>query len=381
MITNKIKFTNSGNSLFYATVKQRVDEYFNSKKLSIHANANMWFKAGFYITGFLITYFLLLFAQAPLSVHLGLALLLGIFAALIGFNVCHDAIHNSFSSNPKVNKALGFIFNILGANPYVWGLTHNLAHHTYTNISGHDEDIDVAPGLLRLCNADPVNKLQTFQHYYAFFLYSFSMLSWVFRKDYKKFFQTHIGQHKNNHPKIQYFNLFFYKILYYTLFIMLPIFIMEYAWWQILIGFTAMLLIQGLVLGLVFQLAHVVEGTDFPSPNDAGKMEEAWAVHQLRTTANFSSESKIAAFICGGLNRQIEHHIFPKICHIHYPEISKIVKSTALEFNLPYNENSTFLKALASHYRMLKVFGRDAFRLEKLKHTKSDFKMTWQSQK
>jgi linoleoyl-CoA desaturase len=121
-------------------------------------------------------------------------------------------------------------------------------------------------------------------------------------------------------------------------------------------------LAQGLVLGLVFQLAHVVEGTAFPEVDVNGNIDEVWAIHQMYTTADFSRKSPIAAFLCGGLNMQIEHHLFPKVCHIHYPQLSVIVQSTAEEFNIPYIENKTFLQALGSHYRMLKKFGYDEFK-------------------
>ncbi len=117
-------------------------------------------------------------------------------------------------------------------------------------------------------------------------------------------------------------------------------------------------------MGLVFQLAHVVEGTDFPVPNEQGNMEEAWANHQMRTTANFAAGSKLASFLLGGLNRQIEHHLFPKVCHVHYPQIAKIVKQTALEFDLPYIESPTFMAALKSHYRLLRKFGKEAYQLQ-----------------
>ena len=127
-----------------------------------------------------------------------------------------------------------------------------------------------------------------------------------------------------------------------------------------MIGFLVLHFAQGLTMGLVFQLAHVVEGTSFPVPNKSGKMEEAWAEHQMRTTANFATHNKLSAFFLGELNRQIEHHLFPKVCHIHYGEISVIVKITALEFNLPYNENKTFLSALRSHFIILKKFAKEA---------------------
>lgn len=360
-MTKKVKFTNTNKSTFYATLRKRVDTYFEDQNLSIYANGAMWFKALFFLGSFTAFYFMILLGDFSIYFKLVLAVLLGMFGAFVGFNICHDAIHKSFSKNALVNKSFSFLFSLIGASAYVWSICHNIVHHTYTNISGHDEDIDVAPGLIRFCEKEPVNKIQRYQHFYAFGLYSLAMLSWVFRKDYKKFFQTKIGCQVANHPRIEYFNLFFFKFLYYFLFIILPFIVLDLPWWQFLIGFLTMQFAQGLVLGLVFQLAHVVEGTNFPHPNEEGNIEEAWAAHQMMTTANFSVNSKVAAFFCGGLNRQIEHHLFPKICHIHYPAIGKIVRETALEFDLPYIENSTFLIALGSHYRMLRKLGKEAY--------------------
>jgi linoleoyl-CoA desaturase len=237
-------------------------------------------------------------------------------------------------------------------------------HHTYTNIPGHDEDIEVAPGIIRLSPLDKINKFQKYQHIYGFLVYGLASLFWVFRKDYKKFFQKTIGDSWDNtkHPSIEYFNLFFFKFLYYFLFIGLPLYVLPITVGQFALGFLMMHLAQGLVLGLVFQLAHVVEGTAFPEVDAHGNIDEVWAIHQMYTTADFSRKSPIAAFICGGLNMQIEHHLFPKVCHIHYPALSSIVQSTAEEFNIPYIENKTFFQALGSHYRMLKKFGYDEFK-------------------
>jgi linoleoyl-CoA desaturase len=361
----KVKFTNANKCTFYATLRKRVDSHFEDQQLSVYANSAMWFKAFFFLGGFITLYLLILIGGfGPLSM-LFMAMVLGMFGAFVGFNICHDAIHKAFSPHSVVNKSFGVLFSLIGASAYVWSICHNIVHHTYTNISGHDEDIDVAPGLIRFCEKEPVNKLQRYQHFYAFGLYSLAMLSWVFRKDFKKFFQTKIGCQVANHPKIEYFNLFFFKFLYYFLFIGLPLILIDIPWWQFLVGFLAMQLSQGLVLGLVFQLAHVVEGTQFPHPNLEGNIEEAWAAHQMMTTANFAVDSTLAAFFCGGLNRQVEHHLFPKICHIHYPAIGKIVKATALEFNLPYIESPTFFDALCSHYRMLRKLGKEAYQTKK----------------
>ncbi|RZM27030.1 MAG: acyl-CoA desaturase [Pedobacter sp.] len=366
-MTKRVKFNNTGQSAFYATVRKRVDAYFTETQQSKHANAAMWVKVGFFLSVMLGLYLSILLLPMNIYLALALAIILGMFGAFVGFNVCHDAIHKALSANANTNKRFSFIFNLIGASPYVWNICHNIVHHTYTNIAGHDEDIDVAPGLIRFSEEEPVNKIQRYQHIYAFGLYSLAMLSWVFRKDYKKFFQARIGEHINIHPKVEYYKLFAFKAIYYVLFIGLPLLIMPISFGQFIVGFMAMQLAQGLVLGLVFQLAHVVEGTEFPLPNAEGDIDEAWAAHQMMTTANFACESQLAAFFCGGLNRQVEHHLFPKICHIHYPQIGKIVKETALEFGLPYIESKTFTAALQSHYRMLKKLGKEAYAAQKSK--------------
>ena len=147
------------------------------------------------------------------------------------------------------------------------------------------------------------------------------------------------------------------------MFIVVPLLVMDITVWQFLFGFIFMHVAEGLVLGLVFQLAHVVEGTDFPEPSpESGNIEEDWAVHQMQTTANFARKSHLANFLCGGLNFQVEHHLFPNICHVHYREISEIVKATAHEFDLPYHENETFGEALVSHYNTLKLFGHNQYK-------------------
>jgi len=357
----KVKFNGRNQSGFYADVKKEVDEYFKSKGISKNANAEMIFKSVFFLGSLVGLYLLIIFGGFSMMTNLLFAILLGMVQAFIGFNVSHDAIHGSFSSSRKVNRIMSYTFNLIGANAYVWSVTHNQVHHTFTNIPGHDEDLDVAPGLVRLSKNEEMKPIMRYQHLYAFFLYGLASLSWVFRKDFKKFFQKKIGQTDNTkHPKIEYFNLFFFKVIYYTLFIVVPLIVLDITWWQFIIGFVAMHLAEGVVLGLVFQLAHTVEGVSFPEPDDEGKLEESWAVHQMQTTANFSRKSAMAKFLCGGLNFQIEHHLFPNICHVHYPEISKIVERTAKSYNVPYHENKTFIGAIRSHYRTLKQLGAHA---------------------
>lgn len=354
----QLKFSRNSKGGFHAEVKKEVDLYFESNNISKNANALMVFKTILFLGGLPVLYYLIVFGQFSLPVTFGLTILIGMFQAFIGFNVAHDAIHGSYSSNGTINKILSYSFNVMGANAYVWKITHNVVHHTYTNIPGHDEDLDVAPGLLRLSRLEEHKPIMRYQHLYAFLLYGLASLSWVLRKDYVKFFQDKIGQTDNtNHPRKEYYILFLFKALYYTLFIVVPLVVMDITWWQFVIGFLFMHLAEGLVLGLVFQLAHAVEETDFPEPDEHGSMEESWAVHQMHTTANFSAKSPLAAFLCGGLNFQIEHHLFTNICHVHYPAISKIVARVAEKHGVPYHQNVTFFDALTSHYRILKKLG------------------------
>ncbi|HWZ21383.1 MAG TPA: acyl-CoA desaturase [Cytophagaceae bacterium] len=359
----KLRFIDKSKSEFFATVKIRVEEYFTTNKLSKNANGLMYFKTFLFLGGTIGLYCLMIFGSLSIYQLWLLSIVLGMFIAFIGFNVSHDGIHGAYSANPLINKIVGnYSFYFIGASPYVWNITHNQIHHTFTNIPEHDEDIEVAPGLIRLSPEDKLTKMEKYQHFYGFLLYGLASVNWVLKKDYLKFFQKKIGAFDNSkHTTAQYFNLFFFKAVYYVLFIVVPLMVLDITWWQFIIGFMTMHFFEGLVLGLVFQLAHVVEGTDFPPTNAEGNIEEAWAVHQMQTTANFGRKDFITSFLCGGLNQQIEHHLFPKVCHVHYPAISDIVKQTAEEFGVPYIENRTFFTALKSHYTMLKRFGYDAF--------------------
>ena len=358
-MSNPLKFKDKTKSQFFATVRKRVDAYFIEEGISPNANGAMWRKASFFLIGYTLLYGLILSNQFGLWTMLGMAIVLGMFAAFIGFNVSHDGLHGAFSSRGWVNRLTGNSFYLLGANPYIWKITHNIVHHTYTNIPGHDEDIELAPGLVRLDPEEELRPWHRYQQWYTIPLYSLASLSWVFRKDYVKFFKSQIGHHDNSsHPKSEYVKLFVSKGIYYFFFLVLPLLVLDITWWQLATGFFLMHVAEGLVLGLVFQLAHAVEGTAFPFPDEQGDIQAAWAIHQMHTTANFAPQSELAAFFCGGLNRQIEHHLFPKICHIHYPAITAIVKRTAHEFDLPYLENRSFGSALVSHFRLLKKLGR-----------------------
>jgi linoleoyl-CoA desaturase len=235
---------------------------------------------------------------------------------------------------------------------------HNVIHHTYTNIPGHDEDLEPV-SLIRLSTENKLKKIHRYQHYYAYFFYCLTSISWVFKKDFVAFFRKKIGNYENKtHPTKEYIILFVTKSIYFLLFLVLPLTLISAPAWLTITGFIAMHFIQGITLAVVFQLAHVVENTTFPVPDKNGDVQNNWNIHQLNTTANFATNSFLAGWFFGGLNYQVEHHLFPQICHIHYPGISKVVKQTALEFGIPYNENKTMWQAIKSHTHMLKVLGQ-----------------------
>jgi len=339
-------------------VRNRVDNYFKSENLNKTANGSMVLKTVLILTGWVVTYALVISNFLPGYALLILALFHGFFTALIGLNIAHDAIHGSYSRNPKINKRIGLLFNLIGANDYMWSISHNIVHHTYTNIPEHDEDIN-QPAILRLEESQKLRWIHRFQHIYALMLYTLSSLSWVFVKDYVKFFQHQLGGHfRRTFPRKEIFRLFAYKAVYYTIFLVIPLVVIDLSWYWIVFGFILSHLVEGFTLAIVFMLAHIIEGTKFPEPDADGTLDMAWSELQMHTTSNFAIGNRVVNYLTGGLNFQIEHHLFPKVCHIHYPAISKIVKETSKEHNLPYLEQPTFLGAIASHCRVLRKMGR-----------------------
>lgn len=359
MIQTKVTFPHNLSRDFQDELKQRVKQYFADNKIEPYANAAMVLKTVILLSGYVLTYVLVLSEIFPLWMDWILCAVLGILTAGIGFSVAHDAIHGAYSRNKKVNYGLGLTMNLIGGNAYVWSITHNVVHHTYTNIAGHDEDLDVAP-FIRLTRNMPHRPIHRIQHIVAFFAYGFATFFWVFWKDYKKLSQASIGPYKKKaHPAGEIVTLVLSKLFYYGYTIVLPLLVMnDVTWWQFLIGYVTVHFTSGIILGVIFQLAHVVEHTEHPMYDENGKMQDGWAAHQLRTTSNFATNNRWLNWYVGGLNFQVEHHLFSHVCSIHYKALSPIVKELAEKHNLPYNVHPTFGGAIASHYRTLKAFGR-----------------------
>jgi linoleoyl-CoA desaturase len=297
-------------------------------------------------------------ASSPIALIAAVAAMsLGL--AGIGLSVMHDANHGAYAKNKWINTIIGYSLNAVGGNAFNWKMQHNVLHHSYTNI--HDEDEDISPrGVLRLSPHSKWKKLHRYQFIYAWFLYGLMTIVWLFFKDFVRIVRYHKnGLAKKQHANvtIEWIILLVTKLIYISYIFILPILFTSLHWWQILLGIFLMHYIAGFILAIIFQPAHVIEGTTYPLPDQNLTLENNWAVHQLLTTANFGNNSRWFSWYVGGLNFQIEHHLFPTICHVHYRKIAGVVKETAKEFGLPYRSTSTFFEALVSHMRLLKQLG------------------------
>jgi linoleoyl-CoA desaturase len=309
------------------------------------------------LTAFVFLYVHLVFFTPGVFWAILECVLLGLVIAGIGFNIMHDGAHGSFSKHKWLNNIAAFSLDLLGGSSFMWNMKHNVIHHAYTNVDGVDDDIDIQPWM-RMSSTQPKLKMHKYQHIYFWFLYSLLYILWVFVLDYQKYFRKKVGMMPLKKMSVKDHIVFWtFKVLYLVIFVGLPIYITGFVSW--LVGFLVFTLVAGFVLSIVFQLAHTVEHTSFPLPHaETGKLEDEWAIHQLKTTANFAPKNKFISWLVGGLNYQIEHHLFPKISHIHYPEIRKIIKKSCAEYGIPYIEYPKMTQAVLSHVSFLKHMGR-----------------------
>lgn len=350
------KFIQTGTD-FHQELKRRVNQYFAERKKSSTGNWSLFFKAGFFCIAYIVLYIHLVYFTPSTWLAVIECVLFGCFTAAIGFNVMHDGGHGSFSKSKAWNKIAAISVNFLGASSIMWNMKHNIIHHTYTNIDGVDNDIEIKP-YLRMCTTQKLLPMHRFQHYYVWFLYTLLHLIWIFLTDYKKYFWKKIGTVPIKKLSVkEHWGFWGAKIGYAVIFMVLPIIMVGFVKWMV--GFLIASMVTGFVISIVFQLAHTVEHLDFPVPAaDTNRIENEWAIHQVQTTANFATRNKLISWLVGGLNFQIEHHLFPKISHIHYPAISKIIKQTCYEFGINYVEYPKMSHAIASHASYLKRMGR-----------------------
>jgi linoleoyl-CoA desaturase len=364
MNKNTVKFNKHDQPEFVGVLRKRVNEYFKTNNISKYANNSMRVKTAFMLLLYFIPLvFLLSGLVSSYATIFGLFTIMGFGMAGIGLCVMHDANHGVYSKDNKVNKFFGFTANFIGAYHINWKIQHNVLHHSFTNIDEYDEDID-KKGIIRFSPHQKHKKVFKLQAYYAPILYGLMTFYWLMAKDIDQL----IRYNKRGLLKGQGLTfrqgmakMLFNKIWYIGLTLIAPIMITGLIWWQVLLAFLFMQFLSGLILALVFQPAHVITETDFFKVDENGSVENNFAVHQMRTTSNFANSSRWFTWIVGGLNHQIEHHLFPNICHIHYHKIAPIVKQTAEEFGIPYLHHKSFGVALKSHFSLLNQLGTGSY--------------------
>ena len=361
MLYKNITFEKGHNEEFYKVLRQRVNQYFKTKNISRNANFSMVIKSIFMLTLYITPLVLLLTCELNVWQTLGLWLVMGFGMAGIGLSIMHDANHGAYSKNEKINGIIGKVMIIIGGNHTNWKIQHNVLHHTYTNITGLDEDINPPATFLRFSPNTPRIPIHRFQYLYAWFFYGLMTLVWFVNKDYSQASRyKKMGLIETQGITYAQHMAFIIvsKVIFAFIFLVLPFWLASTPWYITIIGFLIMEFVSGLTLGAIFQPAHVVPTSNYPMPDDSGNVHADWAVSQLYNTANFAPKAPLFSWYVGGLNYQVEHHLFPNICHVHYKKLSKIVSETAHEFKLPYNSNKTFLSALVEHTKMLKQLGR-----------------------
>jgi len=356
-----LKFDNSVNREFTRELMKRVDNYFRSNNISRNANFNFYLKTVVVFALFFVPFGLLFTSLGnSILITIGLYAIMGIGKACIGLCIMHDANHGAFSKKKWVNDLFSYSLNVIGGSSTNWKIQHNYKHHTYTNIEGHDDDIAPAKILRFSPHADfkPIHK---YQHFYAWFFYGLMTFSWILFKDFKEIYnykqQGLIDKLKYNYTK-EVWIILITKAIYLTYMIVLPIIYTNIPIWLILTGFFIMHFVAGFILAIIFQPAHVLEENEFLEVGETiSQVDDSWFTHQLRTTADFAQKNRIFSWFVGGLNFQVEHHLFPSIAHVHYHKIAPIVEETAKEYGIPYNKFRTFRGAVWAHYKMLRALG------------------------
>ncbi len=358
-MSQTIKFVSKQHD-FFTTLNQRVNGYFKSNNLSRNANGEMVLKTIVMFALYFVPYAIIISGTSSLLLFYGLNIIMGIGLAGIGMSVMHDANHGAYSNKPWVNDLLGYSLNLVGGNAFNWKVQHNVLHHTFTNIEGVDEDI-TPRGVLRFSPHTKWKPFHRFQFIYAWFFYGLLSFVWIVFKDYGRLIRYNkdglVKKQKTSLVKESVI-LVSSKLFYYAYIVGIPMLVLPFTWWQILLGFLTMHYVAGFILAVIFQPAHVVEGTEYPLPDEKGNIYNAWAIHQLFTTTNFAQNNKLLSWYVGGLNYQVEHHLFTNVCHVHYKQLSAIVKETAQEFGLPYKSKPRFRDAMFGHYLILKELGK-----------------------
>lgn len=350
----KAKFQESGP--FHQDLKARVEQYLGASGRAPRDLPAMYAKTVVILGWFAASYAWVVFGATGFwGAALG-CVSLGLSIAGIGFSIQHDANHGSYSSRRGVNRLLGWTLDAIGGSSYVWSWKHNIFHHSHTNMVGLDEDIDIQP-LCRIAPGQKRHAAHRFQHLYIWVLYGLLPVKWHFIDDFKDMLTGRVGHQKMPRPSGRKLaGALGGKLLFYGWTLVLPL--LFHPLWQVALGYALASSVLGVTLATVFQLAHCVEEADFTEVEGRGLLPRDWATHQVGSTVDFARGNPLVSWYLGGLNFQVEHHLFPKVCHLHYPALSRIVEQTCREHGIRYRTNKSVTAALKSHVRWLKHMGR-----------------------
>lgn len=359
-----VRFASRGENSFIASVMADVNEYFTANKISIYANREMWIKTMVMLSLYFVPYTLIVVGVGAGKpwLYLGLWLLTGVGMTGIGTAIMHDANHGAFSPKKSINNFIGHILEVIGGYAATWKIQHNVLHHTYTNVTGLDEDIDSIK-FLRFSPNQPRHWYHRYQYVYAWFFYMLMTLFWMTAKDYLqvlRYKQHGLLKKQKVSLKQAMFTISLFKVFYYGYMIVLPLLFSGMAWYWVVAGFFVMHFTSGFLLACIFQPSHVMSTSEFSLPvmiDNERRMEDTWAVHEVVNTTDYAPRSRVLSWFIGGLNYQIEHHLFSGICHVHYRKLAPIVRNRAMAFNIPYHVQPTFIRALWEHAKMLKQLG------------------------
>ena len=346
-----------GSPAFQTTLRHVVDRYFRMTGISTRDSLRMYLKTAIVAAWTVASYVLLVFVADAWWQAVPLAISMGLATAAVGFNIQHDGSHGAYSRFAWVNRTMASTMDLVGASSFVWARKHNTLHHTYTNIDGRDDDIAVG-ALARLSPHQKRRTLHRFQHLYLWALYAFLPMKWQFVDDFYNVAAGRIAGSRMARPKGWDLVVFVAgKALFFFFALVLPILL--HPFWAVLGLYALACFVQGVVISVVFQLAHVVEDAKFPAPDPAtGRLATSFAEHQLQTTVDFARGNRLVSWFVGGLNFQVEHHLFPRICHVHYPKLARLVERTCRKAGVEYHVNPSVRAAIASHYRWLREMGR-----------------------
>ena len=358
VLAPRMRFADKAQGAFYKQVRNETDSYLRGRGGGF-APPIVWLKfAGLLLIGG-VCYGFALADVFPLWARLGFYVGFGVACLLLVLNVSHDAAHDSLSRNRTVNRIVhALLFNLMGADSDMWRTRHVHSHHVYPNILGCDADID-ANYLLRLSPHHPHRWYQRVQHLYAPLVYLLVNLHSIFVQDPVYLFKRRLANITQERPTARRIVRFLAaKAYYFGIVLGLPFLVVDLPAWQVLTAYLIMTAVASSIFIVLLIGTHFAMECAFPGVDETGRVSNSWSRHSVAASLDWSPRSPIANFLCGGLNAHAAHHLFPRVSHAHYVEISRIIKRNARRYGVRYNE-TTFLGMVRSHFRFLREMGRE----------------------